>query len=199
MTIASLGTKSSAWLSQLNDVLLNAHAKVDGRKAALSDAYVRIMELFLEVRSEKRRVWWVGNGGSAALCAHLSQDAFNKLGLRSQVLADAPLLTCMANDFGYPQIYARPLSVLADSGDLLIAVSSSGRSENILNCVKLAQGVGMRVVSVSGFSAENPLWLSQADVSLFLDSTLYGLVEVGHEALLHAPIETLWLHEQSKK
>ena len=112
------------------------------------------------------------------------------------ILADAPLLTCMANDFGYAEIYERPLRTLTKKGDMLIAVSSSGNSENILRYARLAREREMKLVTLSAFAEDNPLWQAEADVSFHLPTRLYGHAEVGHEALLHAVLETMMLREQ---
>jgi D-sedoheptulose 7-phosphate isomerase len=184
------------WMNNLGQVLQKTRAKISGKEVPLLDAYAHLESVFKSTRAQDASVWWVGNGGSAAMCAHLSQDMLNKLKMRSLVLADAPLLTCMANDFGYPNIYRRPLETLARKGDLIIAISSSGKSENILKCAELAKEKGMGLVSLSAFDLNNPLWSFSSDVAFYLDSNLYGVVEVGHEAVLHAAIETLWLKER---
>lgn len=186
------------WLKQLNEVLQSTKCKVRGKEATLTEALAAVQEIFVQTRARNSGVWWVGNGGSSALCSHLSQDMLNKLKLRSMVFSDAPMLTCMANDFGYENIYARPLETLAATGDLLIAVSSSGQSKNILNCVDLAAQKKMPSITLSAFKPDNPLWMRPSDVSVYLPCSLYGQVEVGHEALLHSAIETLYFKEGGK-
>lgn len=184
------------WFEQLHSTILSARAKVGGREATLADGLKAAGEELVSARERQASVWWVGNGGSSALCAHLSQDLLNKLSLRSMAMADAALLTCMANDFGYPEVYARPLRTLIRPGDLLIAISSSGRSANILNAVQAAAERQLRVITLSAFKDDNPLWKHPAAVSFYVDCSLYGHAEVGHGALLHSVIETLWLKER---
>lgn len=185
------------WLLDLHRALQETRCKVKEEPVGLQEGMDAVATLLADLRSADGALWWVGNGGSAGLCAHLSQDALNKLGIRSMVLADAPLLTCMANDFGYPQIYERPLRTLARPGDMLIGVSSSGNSENILNCAKLAHERSMKLVTLSAFDPRNSLWQTPADVSFHLPTTLYGHAEVGHEALIHAVLETMMLRERA--
>ena len=184
------------WLNGLNRAILETRCRVGDESVGLQEGLDAIPGLLDALRREDGALWWVGNGGSAGLCAHLSQDALNKLGVRSMVLADAPLLTCMANDFGYAKIYEQPLQTLARPGDMLICVSSSGRSDNILRCAKLAQERGMKLITLSAFSDDNPLWKIKADVSFHIPTMLYGHAEVGHEALLHSVLETMMLCEQ---
>lgn len=184
------------WLNALGEIRAATRSKVADKAASLEEACAAVASLLRGIRTHGGTVWWVGNGGSCAICSHLSQDVMNKLSLRSQVLSDPSLLTCMANDFGYAEVYARSLARLSRQGDLLIAISSSGNSANILACADLVTKQGLRLITLSAFSEDNLLWGHQADVAFHLPVTLYGLAEVGHEALLHAVIECLHLAEK---
>lgn len=141
-------------------------------------------------------IWWVGNGGSAAICSHLSQDMLNKLGARSFYPGDASLMTCMSNDFGYENVYLQPLEKLVRPKDLLIAISSSGNSENILLCAEMALKRGMDLITLSGFKKDNGLWNMESNLSFFIPADLFGIVELSHEAILHGIIESLWLEKK---
>lgn len=185
------------WLKKLARQLDDVQCRIDGRAADYDGAAKAVGVLFDRTRAGEGTIWWVGNGGSAGLCSHLAQDVLNKLGLRSLPLSDASLLTCMANDYGYENVYRRPLETLFRKQDLLIAVSSSGKSRNIVSCVELARAKGIPSISLSAFKIDNPLWQAGADVAFHLDCDLYGHAEVGHEALLHGIIETIWLERQS--
>ena len=186
------------WLKDFNESVHSTRCKVEGREASLHEGFVAAESLLGAIREAEGTVWWVGNGGSSALCSHLSQDVLNKLRIRSLVLNDPALLTCMANDFGYENVYSRPLELLVRPGDLLIAISSSGKSANILACAELARRKGMKLISLSGFDASNPLWHAPADIAFYLPSTLYGQVEVGHETLVHSILETMWLNDKAR-
>ena len=181
------------WLNELKSVLASAESKVNGENKPLATALFAIENLLLEAKDEKRSVWWIGNGGSSAICSHLSQDLLNKLGIRSHVFNDTSLLTCMANDFGYEEVYARPLKVFAEKKDILLAISSSGKSVNIISCVEWAIEHKLKTITLSGFDSDNPLRGFNIDVCLYLNSKKYGLIELGHEALLHSVIETMSL------
>ncbi len=187
-----------AWLGDLAELTTQFLCRVEGQDTSMAGGFRAFEALLTGVRSRRARVWWIGNGGSAAVCSHLSQDYMNKLGLRTQFLGDPALLTCMANDFGYGEVYARPLSHLADPGDLLIAISSSGRSENIVRAVGQAMASGLSLVALSGFGPDNPLWNLGPDLAFYVPSNRYGLVELSHEAILHALVETIYLREREK-
>lgn len=186
-----------SWLSELHLKITSSECRVGGRAASLEDGLSAFGGLLNEVRQKRSGLYWVANGGSNALASHLSQDLLNKLGIRSNTFSDSALITCMANDYGYESVYLRPLTTLANAGDMLIAISSSGRSQNILACAKFAVEHNMKLVTLSGFDKDNPLYAHSADVAFYLPSKLYGQVEVGHEALLHSVIESLFLAEKT--
>jgi D-sedoheptulose 7-phosphate isomerase len=188
----------SGWLESFTGAVSGVTCRCASRLASYDEATDEIVRLLQMVRDSENSVWWVGNGGSSAICSHLSHDLINKLAIRSHVLNDAALITCITNDYGYNEVYLRPLQVLTRSGDLIVAISSSGCSQNILSVTDFARSKGLRLITLSGFDPDNPLWLCEADVSFYLPSHLYGQVEIGHEALLHAVIESLWLKEQAK-
>lgn len=126
----------------------------------------------------------VGNGGSAAIASHAVIDLLNMGSVRALTLHDTAVITCISNDYGYEHVYEKQIKQLMTSRDILIAISSSGQSKNILNAVKVAKGNRAKVLTLSGFSSENPL-RKLGDVNIWLNSTDYGFVEIGHAFVLH--------------
>ena len=182
-----------SWLRLLGETIKETKGKIGSSSVSFDQALDKAITLFRQTSEARKSIWWIGNGGSAGICSHLSQDVMNKLKTKSVYTGDASLLTCVANDFGYEKIYSKPLEQLADAGDLLVAISSSGNSENIVSCLRLAEKKQIKVISLSGMKENNRLWNSNFGVAFFCPSTLYGIVEVSHEAILHGIIETLWL------
>jgi D-sedoheptulose 7-phosphate isomerase len=131
---------------------------------------------------------FVGNGGSAGIASHLAIDFSKNGGLRSLAFNDSSALTCLGNDLGYENVFAKQLEFHARPGDLLIAISSSGRSPNILAAVKTARARNCKVVTFSGFTEENDL-RKTGDINFFVRSREYGFVEVSHLALCHAVLD----------
>ncbi len=187
------------WYQGLFNAVQSTKCRLKTKEAEFENALSAVRDLFINANKKNKSVWWVGNGGSSAICSHLAQDVMNKLDIRSLYVGDTSLMTCMANDFGYENVYSRPLAKLSESGDTLIAISSSGNSENILSCVRAAQEKGMNIITLSGMNETNKLWNSENDVSFFVTSDLYGIVEMGHEAILHGIIEVLWLELSRSK
>jgi len=153
------------------------------------DGFDRSLDLLAGCGSAGRAVLWVGNGGSAALASHFAVDVFN-VGVRSTAFNDAALLTCMGNDCGYEQVFSRPIALFASRGDVLVAISSSGRSPNILAAVAAARERECAVVTLSGFRPDNPL-RGLGDWNFFVPSEAYGPVETVHAILCHALVDAL--------
>ena len=147
-------------------------------------------KLIAETRAQKGIVYVIGNGGSAGIASHFSNDLMKALGIPSQTLYDTNLMTCLSNDLGYENVFSYPLQKLLKPNDLLIAISSSGKSKNILNAAEVALSRKAALVTLSGFLAENPL-RRMGQLNFWIDRSDYGLVETAHFFLLHTIID-LW-------
>jgi len=156
----------------------------------------RMLDLLRDLRRSKGSLYLIGNGGSAAVASHSVTDFLNVAQLRAMTLHDSSLITCMANDYGYENAYARILSTLAQPGDMLIAISSSGKSLNICNAVTKMRDLGASVITLSGFSSDNTL-RALGDLNIWLDSRDYGMVEIGHQFLLHNVADRLRLEKST--
>lgn len=137
-----------------------------------------------ELAARHGEVFVLGNGGSAAIASHVANDLTNVSRVHADALQNMAELTCHANDYGYDQAYSRLLSHKMHANDLLLAVSSSGKSSNLIHAVSMARQKGASVITFTGFSPDNPL-RQLGDLNLWLDSRDYGIVEVGHQLLLH--------------
>lgn len=148
------------------------------------------VDIALRTKEAKRSVYFIGNGGSAAIASHMAADFLKNGGMAAQCFNDPALLTCLSNDLGYENVFAKPLSLHGRAGDLLFAVSSSGRSESILRTAEVASGLNMSVVTLSGFTPDNPL-RNLGDVNFYVPSNKYGVVEVSHHAICHAILDAV--------
>lgn len=151
------------------------------------EAACRLLE---EVIKEKKQVIFIGNGGSAGIASHMAVDFWKNGGVKATAFNDSSLLTCLSNDYGYEYVFAKPIETFAEKGDLLIAISSSGNSPNILNGVKAARARGLKVITLSGFKSDNKL-LAQGDINFFVPSPEYGPVEVLHQFICHYILDIL--------
>ncbi|HEV7991805.1 MAG TPA: SIS domain-containing protein [Gemmatimonadaceae bacterium] len=140
--------------------------------------------------SAGRRIFVAGNGGSAAIADHLCCDwtkGTHSEGLpplRTHSLAsNVALLTAIANDFGYDAVFSRQLEMLGSAGDVLLLISSSGNSPNVVAAAESAKAMGITTIGLTGFSGG--ALAARADISLHVPYANYGLVEDCHQILMH--------------
>jgi D-sedoheptulose 7-phosphate isomerase len=158
------------------------------RSVALEDAFERVRGLAHAAHDKGNKIIFIGNGGSCGIASHLAIDFSKNGGLRSTALNDAAALTCLGNDLGYQNVFAKQIELHGRSGDLLIAISSSGNSPNILAAVATARSRGCDVVTFSGFSEDNKL-RRLGDINFYIQSPEYGFVEIAHLSLCHAILD----------
>ena len=178
LDLISRGTEFSSVIA--GTVCTNTDGKIQETEQAID----KFIEQLTNNRDEGNAVYLIGNGGSASVASHSLTDFLNVCQTRAFTLHDSALITCMANDFGYENAYARIINTVMRPGDILIAISSSGKSANICNAAKTAVEKGGIVITLSGFHSDNPL-RKLGDLNFWLDSSNYGIVEIGHQFILH--------------
>jgi D-sedoheptulose 7-phosphate isomerase/D-glycero-D-manno-heptose 1,7-bisphosphate phosphatase len=171
----------------------DAYAEEISRAAKTIDpaAFDRAAAILLEAYARDARMFSCGNGGSASIANHMQCDHVKGVrtttDLAPRVLslsANVELLTAIANDTSYENIFTYQLQSQSRSGDVLIAVSSSGRSPNIVHALSWARDNGLRTIAVTGF--DGGAARTVAEVSVHVDCTNYGIVEDLHQAIMHA-------------
>lgn len=136
----------------------------------------------------------IGNGGSLAIASHMATD-FNLAGLKSVALTDPIALTSHANDFGIEAMFTKQLECLPTRmGDVLIALSCSGKSPNIIDAARYGAADGMSVVTFTGFEHDNPL-RTLGELNFYIPAFEYGYVQLAHESVLHAACDLEAWHE----
>jgi D-sedoheptulose 7-phosphate isomerase len=184
-----------------------ARARIDSHLADVrqaldslpSERLVDLVELVISKGSSGHTVYIAGNGGSAATASHMAcdlskagetGDGATKRRLRVAPLADnTSRMTAIANDDGYRWVFARQLESLADPGDLLIVISASGNSENVVEAVRSARSMGVSTVGILGFGGG--VLRDLVDLAIVVVSDEYGPVEDAHLALNHALSEAV--------
>jgi len=142
-----------------------------------------------ELVKSKSTVIILGNGGSNAVASHISQDYTKKLKKRSFTFSDPSRLTCYINDYGMEEANRQFLKEFSDPETLVILISSSGNSVNILNCADYCAKNSLDFIILSGFDKSNKLrnYSSAAKEEFWVDSKDYGVVECVHQIILHVP------------
>ena len=155
-----------------------------------SSALIEAALLIENLEKTSGKVILVGNGGSASIASHVSIDFTKAANIRSINFNEASLLTCFANDYGYENWASNALNFYADSNDVVILISSSGQSKNIINAAKKAKKIGLSVITFSGFLESNPL-REMGDINLWVNSSEYNIVESVHQVWLLSIVEYL--------
>ncbi|MDG2060215.1 MAG: SIS domain-containing protein [SAR86 cluster bacterium] len=150
-----------------------------------------LKEKIIETQNKGCKTLIFGNGGSAAMASHFSVDLTKNAGVRCSNFNEADLITCFANDYGFENWIAKAIEFYGDPGDLLILISSSGNSVNMLNAAETAKSQNFSgVATFSGFLSDNPLRKS-GDINIWVDSTAYNYVENIHQMWLLSLVDLI--------
>ena len=146
-----------------------------------------------------KKIIFIGNGGSAAIASHMAIDFSENGGFPALAFNDGASLTCLSNDLGYEHVFEHHIRALGQDGDILVAISSSGKSDSILNAVHAAREKSIAVLTLSGFDAGNPL-RSLGNTNLYVPNDEYGFVEITHLTLCHSILDLAvgWQPESKK-
>jgi len=150
-----------------------------------------VADLLKTVHSQMNKTLIFGNGGSASIASHFSVDLTKNAKLRCVNYNEADLITCFSNDYGFERWVEKTVDFYGDEGDVLIAISSSGSSMNMLNgCEAAKRKKFSSVITLSGFEPDNPL-RQLGDVNLWVDSKAYNFVENIHQIWLMAIVDLI--------
>jgi len=148
------------------------------------------IKIILDSTNKGNKILIAGNGGSASIASHVSVDFVKAAGLKCVNFNEPNLITCFSNDYGYEEWISKALEVYSEKNDLLILISSSGTSKNILNAAKTSNKKGLKLVTFSGFESNNPL-RQLGDLNFWVNSKSYNYVEMSHHIWLVAVVDFL--------
>lgn len=164
------------------------------RKILIDDSNAKnIIDMHDVVQAANRqgkKIIFAGNGGSAAIASHCAVDYTKQGGIRSINFNESDLITCFANDYGYEHWVEKALEFYADSGDVVVLISASGKSPNMVNAARYAKQAGHTVITCTGFEEGNPLQ-SIGDINFWADSRAYNIIECIHQVWLLAVCDML--------
>lgn len=179
-------------LLELSNLLLGIQATDFKRKpVSFEKAIIQSCEIIKRQNKKGNQLIIVGNGGSASIASHIVTDFIKNLRIPALSFSDPSLLTCLSNDLGYENVFSAPIGISAKKGDILFAISSSGKSKNILNAVTEGKRKGCFVITFSGFLPANPL-RKTGNINFYVPSLSYGAVEIAHLAICHAVVDILY-------
>ena len=173
-----------SFFDQFYDLINNKAKSIDSNKL------IDLAKLIRTTKLNSGKVIIVGNGGSAAIASHVAIDLTKAANIRSINFNEASLLTCFSNDYGYENWVEKALDFYADNNDIVILISSSGQSKNIINGAMKAIEMKLPLITLTGFSAENPL-NKLGDINFWVDSSTYNIVESIHQMWLLSVVDYL--------
>lgn len=149
-----------------------------------------LVDIFTEHKKQNTQLFFIGNGGSSAIASHMTADFMKNGGMNTYSLYDNAVTTCMGNDYGYEHIFSRPMEFLVKKGDLVVAISSSGNSRNILNAIEIAGRKGAEIITFTGFEPDNKA-KQMGSINVYVPSRKYGIVESIHNLILQQIVDTI--------
>ncbi len=161
-------------------VVTDASGRVHDSEAGM-EQWVALTE---RARERRGRHYFAGNGASAMMASHMSVDSTKNGGLPSHAFNDVAYLTAIGNDFGYDEVFSFPLEQYGGVDDLLITISSSGNSPNVVRALESARKLGMARVTLSGMKPDNAS-RKLGILNFYIPARTYGIVECSHQVVLH--------------
>ena len=141
------------------------------------------VELIQDCKKNKGKTIIIGNGGSASIASHVSVDFAKVANIPSNTFNNANLITCFANDYGHENWVKEAVKAYTQKNDILILISSSGTSNNIINAAKYCNENNIPLITLSGFDKSNPL-AKLGDVNIHINSNNYNYIEMSHHIIL---------------
>lgn len=155
------------------------------------DEGIHVLEsTFTQHKEKQSQLFFIGNGGSAAIASHMTADFMKNGGMNTYSLYDHSVLTCMGNDYGYEYIFSRSMELLVKPDDLVVAISSSGNSENILYAIEAARKKKAAIITFTGFKRDNRA-KQMGDLNVYVPCEKYGIVESIHNLILQQIVDMI--------
>jgi D-sedoheptulose 7-phosphate isomerase len=154
------------------------------------DDLIKIKSMFQKTSNQGGKIILAGNGGSAAMASHVAVDITKNAGIRAITFNEYDLITTLANDFGYENWISKAIELYYNTKDIIVLISASGQSLNVLNAAIKSKEFGLPVITFSGFNSNNPL-RKLGEINLWVDSNIYNIVEMTHHIWLLAIVDMI--------
>jgi len=136
------------------------------------------------VKKSNNTIFFVGNGASASMASHFAADVAKNGSIKTHVFTDVSLITAIANDICYDEVFAEPIKLHLKKNDMLIAISSSGNSKNVVRACEECKKKEGKIITLSAMKRDN-LLQSRGDINIYIPAQTYGCAESGHAVILH--------------
>lgn len=173
--------------SYLNNYIFNFNKAL--KKSFENDKIIKSVNLIKNIKKKNKKIIIIGNGGSAAIANHAVVDFLKITKTKSINFNNSSLITCFANDFGHDNWMKEAVNYYGDKGDLLIAISSSGMSKNIINACKMANKKKFEsIITLTGFSKENKV-KKLGNINFWVESKVYNFIENIHQIIILSMVD----------
>lgn len=149
-----------------------------------------LVRVFMSYKNRRKGVYLCGNGGSAGIAQHMTADFLKNGGIFTHSLYEQAALTCIANDLSYEYVFSKQLELMAKEGELLVAISSSGESENIIKAIQTIRKYHGMVITLTGFKRDNRI-RRMGDWNIYVPKEHYGMVESIHNIILQQIVDKI--------
>lgn len=169
------------------DIYLD-HYKKNLFAADAREKIVEMRDMIAWMEQARGKLIFAGNGASAAIASHCALDFTKQADVPSVSFNDPSLITAFANDYGYENWVAKAIGFYGQQQDIVVLISSSGKSPNMINAARYAREKGMNIITFTGFSADNPL-KQLGDLNFWVKSKAYNIIECIHMIWLTTVID----------
>jgi len=156
--------------------------------------FYKFVELVKDVKERNKKIFFIGNGGSAAIASHVSVDFTKVCKIKAINFNEADLITCFSNDYGYENWVVEALKAYANQNDLVVLISSSGESKNILNAAKYCSKKRIKLTTFTGFKKSNPI-KKIGNLNFWVDSSEYNIIETTHQTWILMAVDYLAINK----
>lgn len=180
----------SSNIKQIGQCLQHLSAHNSIKDIPADEAFESLLDMTMEIKKQKNTIFLIGNGASASMASHVAADLAKNAHVHTEVFSDLSLITAIANDTSYEEVFAEPLRRRMKKGDMLVAISSSGQSPNILRAAREAKTLGGLIITLSAMHSENEL-RRLGHLNFYVPASTYGMAETSHAAILHYWIDKM--------
>ena len=152
---------------------------------------INLKKIFITTKKNRKKILIFGNGGSAAIASHFSVDLTKNAKIRCTNYNEPDLITCFSNDFGYERWVEMAIKYYGNKGDVLIVISSSGKSKNMINaCIAARKKKFSKIITLTGHLVNNPV-KKLGDINLWVNSKAYNYIENIHQFWLLSLVDLI--------
>tara|TARA_B100001057_G_scaffold497943_1_gene603493 strand:+ start:1190 stop:1738 length:549 start_codon:yes stop_codon:yes gene_type:complete len=152
---------------------------------------IKLVDLIKAIKESNKRIYIMGNGASAAISSHIANDLTKATKTRASTFHDPSLITCFGNDFGYDNWMKEALNHFSENGDLIILISSSGTSKNIVEASNFCKKNKLNLVSLTGPNPDQDV-VDNSMINFSVDSKIYNVIECIHMIILTSAIDQIY-------